>query len=105
HEFGELFDPGAELVGDLTPLRACGADVLLGERGADEGRDHPAPLLAGMRHTLRMKCTRQRCHDAFSTLACLGRAITDDVRAAGTRRSGRAHVLWTELPGPVAARR
>ena len=33
------------------------------------------------------------------------RATADDVRVSGVRRSGRSDVLWTELPGPVPARR
>ena len=34
-----------------------------------------------------------------------GRATADDACGSGVRRSGRSDVLWTELPGPVPARR
>jgi putative tryptophan/tyrosine transport system substrate-binding protein len=33
------------------------------------------------------------------------RATADDARVSGLRRSGRSHVLWTKLPGPVPAQR
>ena len=34
-----------------------------------------------------------------------GRATADDGALSGARRSGRPHVLWSKLPGPVPARR
>ena len=48
HQLGELLDPGSQLVGDLPPLRPGSVGIVLGEGGADEGRDDAASLLAGM---------------------------------------------------------
>jgi hypothetical protein len=38
HQFGELFDPRAQLISDLSPFAPAGFGVVLGEGGADEGR-------------------------------------------------------------------
>src|ERR1700732_3920087 len=48
HQLGELLDPRAQLVGDLPPLGPGGFGIVLGEGGADEGRDDAAALLAGV---------------------------------------------------------
>ena len=56
------------LIGDLSPLLAGGLGIVLGKRGADPGRDNTPLRLAGMSQALRMKCTRQRCQVALSTL-------------------------------------
>lgn len=47
-ERGELRQLGAELIGDLAPLRSGGLGVVLGEGRADEGRDDAPAALAGM---------------------------------------------------------
>ena len=47
-EGGELGHAGPQLIGDLTPLGLGRGLVVLGEGGADEGRDHPALGFAGM---------------------------------------------------------
>jgi hypothetical protein len=44
HQLGELLDPGAQLVCDLSPLRPGSVGIVLGEGGADEGRDDAAAL-------------------------------------------------------------
>src|SRR6202035_5548612 len=41
-------DPRAQLVGDLPPLGPSGFGIVLGEGGADEGRDDAAALLAAV---------------------------------------------------------
>jgi hypothetical protein len=45
---GELGQLGADLVGDLAPLRLSGVGMILGEGGGDERRHHASPALAGM---------------------------------------------------------
>jgi hypothetical protein len=44
-EVGKLGQLGAELVGNLPPLRSCGLGILLGKRGGNEGGDD-APVAA-----------------------------------------------------------
>ena len=44
-EAGKLGQLGAELVGNLPPLRSCGLGILLGKRGGNEGGDD-APVAA-----------------------------------------------------------
>ena len=41
-EAGELGQLGPQLIGDPAPLGLGGVGVVLGEGGADEGRDHAA---------------------------------------------------------------
>jgi hypothetical protein len=66
----------------MTPLLTRSLGMVLGEGGGDEGGDHPPALLAGKGErlsfaikahdsasTLRIKWTRQRCHEVLSTLA------------------------------------
>ena len=48
HQGGELRQLGAQLIGDLAPLRAGGLGVVLGEGGGDEGGDDAPAALAGM---------------------------------------------------------
>ncbi len=48
HQVRQFLHPWAELVSDLAPLGAGGLGIVLGEGGADEGRDDAAALLAGM---------------------------------------------------------
>ena len=48
HQGGELRHLGAQLIGDLAPLRAGRLGVLLGEGGGDEGGDDAPALPAGM---------------------------------------------------------
>ena len=48
-EAGQLRQLGAELIGDLAPLRSRGLGIVLGERCGNEGRDDAPPALAGMR--------------------------------------------------------
>ena len=43
--------------------------VVLGKAVAMKAETHTAASPAGMRQELRMKCTRQRCQQALSTLA------------------------------------
>ena len=45
---GELGQLGANLVGDLAPLRPGGVGMILSEGGGDEGRDHAPATPAGM---------------------------------------------------------
>src|SRR3954454_4184420 len=54
------------LIGDLSPLLAGGFGIVLGEGGADPGRDDAPLCLPGMCQALRMKCTRQRCQVALN---------------------------------------
>jgi len=44
---------GAELVGNLAPLRCCGLGVVLGERSGDEGETTRRALLPA--------CAKARC--------------------------------------------
>ena len=48
HEGGEFRQFGAQLVGDLAPLRLGRLGVLLCEGGGDEGRSDPATVAPGM---------------------------------------------------------
>jgi len=48
HQCGELRHVGAQLIGDLAPLRARGLGVVLDEGGANEGCDHAPALATGM---------------------------------------------------------
>jgi hypothetical protein len=48
HQLGELLDPGAQLIGDLSPLAPGGFGIVLGEGLANECRDDAAALFAGM---------------------------------------------------------
>ena len=50
-EGGELEQLGAELAGNLPPLRCCSVGIILGERCGNAGGDDAPPALA---------CTRQR---------------------------------------------
>jgi hypothetical protein len=43
------------LIWSATPLGAGGLGGILGEGGGDEGRDHPAPALAGMGQDIPLK--------------------------------------------------
>lgn len=52
HQGGELRHPRPELIGDLPPLLAGGLGVVLGEGGADPGRDDAALGLSGIGHWL-----------------------------------------------------
>ena len=45
---GELGQLGAQLVGDLAPLRLGGVGAVLGEGGGDEGGNDAPAALAGM---------------------------------------------------------
>ena len=45
HQLGELFEPGAERIGDLAPLGDGGLVVFLDEGGADHGGNHLALAL------------------------------------------------------------
>src|SRR5215469_3233031 len=69
HELGEFLDSRARLVGDLPPLDPGGLGIVLGEGGADKAETTRRPCLPAWASTLRMKCTRQRCQEAFRTLA------------------------------------
>jgi hypothetical protein len=44
-EGGELCLLGAELVGNLPPLRCCSVGIILGERYGNEGGDDAPPQL------------------------------------------------------------
>jgi hypothetical protein len=49
HQCGELADARPGLIGDLSPLLAGSLGIILGEGGADPGRDDAALCLSGVR--------------------------------------------------------
>jgi hypothetical protein len=67
-EGGELEQLGAELAGNLSPLRCCGVGIILGERCGNAGGDDAPPALPAYANALRMKWTRHRCQPALNIL-------------------------------------
>ncbi len=70
HQRGQFRHPRSQLIGDpcATASRASSASSCANAVPIQAATMRRL-CLAGMRQHLRMKCTRQRCHEAFSTLA------------------------------------
>ena len=69
HQLGELLDPGAQLVGDLPPLGPGGLASSWAKAVAMKAETTRRLCLPAWASALRMKWTRQRCHEEFRTLA------------------------------------